>query len=280
MLQFNTAWRYDSPGEISPEVINDFSDIITKLSRGEQRPLEHFKRYFATAAGMPPSWSSDASWAATDLYNYMEYAAKNAPMFIEAFYDACEDLTEEHSNIPAPDVQIINRILAKHNSKYQIQEPNVLVADKPHIVTPLKEIPLSLDQQAREVIQTSFKEAEKLISEGRHRPAVQELLWLLETVTTAFQGIHNAGGSIEGKYFNKIIGELKLANRGKTFEVVTTWITNLHGYLSAPAGGGIRHGMHLKEGVATSQNEAQLYCNLITSYISFLLAEYDRLHNT
>jgi hypothetical protein len=51
----------------------------------------------------------------------------------------------------------------------------------------------------------------------------------------------------------------------------------MHGYLSAPAGGGVRHGRDLKTGINMSSNEATLYCNLITSYIKFLLAEYDKL---
>lgn len=37
------------------------------------------------------------------------------------------------------------------------------------------------------------------------------------------------------------------------------------------------HGMHLKDGVATSPSETKLYCNLIISYISFLLPEYEKL---
>jgi hypothetical protein len=50
----------------------------------------------------------------------------------------------------------------------------------------------------------------------------------------------------------------------------------LHGYLSAPKGGGVRHGADLKAGVAMQANEARLFCNLIRSYIDFPLAEYDR----
>jgi hypothetical protein len=33
----------------------------------------------------------------------------------------------------------------------------------------------------------------------------------------------------------------------------------------------------LKAGVTMLANEARLFCNLIRSYIDFLLAEYDRL---
>ena len=60
MLKFENTWRFDSPGKIPAPVAREFSDIIAKISRGEQRLLEHFKRYFASAAGMTSSWSSSA----------------------------------------------------------------------------------------------------------------------------------------------------------------------------------------------------------------------------
>lgn len=276
MLKFDNAWRFESPGKMPAPIVREFSDIIAKISRGEQKLLEHFKRCFASAGGFTSSWSSSASWADSDLQNYMDHASENAPLFIEAFYDACETLRDE-GEIPAPDVALINKILAKHHSHYQINPPNLLALGSSHVSAPPPEIPASLDQKAQEVIQTSISEGQKLMSEGRHRQAVQEVLWLLETVTTAFQGINNGESSVEGKYFNKIVDELRRNNQGTALEQIIGWITKLHGYLSAPAGGGIRHGMHLKEGVATSSSEARLYCNLIISYISFLLSEYERL---
>ena len=60
-------------------------------------------------------------------------------------------------------------------------------------------------------------------------------------------------------------------------EQVLAWVTTLHAYLSSPTGGGIRHGADLKKGIATQPNEARLYCNLIRSYISFLMVEHERL---
>jgi hypothetical protein len=51
----------------------------------------------------------------------------------------------------------------------------------------------------------------------------------------------------------------------------------LHGYLSSPTGGGVRHGVDLRDGLALHINEARLYCNLIRSYITFLIGEHERL---
>jgi hypothetical protein len=54
-------------------------------------------------------------------------------------------------------------------------------------------------------------------------------------------------------------------------------MTAMHGFLSAPAGGGVRHGLDLAEGVEINSGEAQLFCNLIRSYLQFLLDEHRRL---
>jgi hypothetical protein len=62
MLKFNDAWRFDSPGLIPPGVVQGFSDLMRKIvSQGDRhRLLEHFKGYFAAAAGFTSNWSSRA----------------------------------------------------------------------------------------------------------------------------------------------------------------------------------------------------------------------------
>jgi hypothetical protein len=118
---------------------------------------------------------------------------------------------------------------------------------------------------------------DKLISERRYRPAVQEILWLLETITTVFDGLEIGGQTVEGKYFNKIIERLAQKSDDTTLKQVIEWVRKTHGYLSAPAGGGIRHGVHLADGVATTPNEALLYYNLAKSYITYFLGEYEKI---
>ena len=58
---------------------------------------------------------------------------------------------------------------------------------------------------------------------------------------------------------------------------ILEWVMVLHGFLSSPTGGGVRHGLDLKAGVAVQINEARLYCNLIRTYITYLLEEHERL---
>jgi len=50
----------------------------------------------------------------------MGYAAANAPMFIEAFYDACIALKQRHPDFAVPDETMINTILAQHNAGYDL----------------------------------------------------------------------------------------------------------------------------------------------------------------
>lgn len=278
MLHFDGAWRFESPGPTPQGVVRDFSDLIAKIipQGNRQKLLEYFKGYFAGAAGTAYSTSSSESWAQSDLEALMDQAAGNAPLFIEAFYNACDDLRVRRPEMGLPDVTRLNRILAEHGAGYQIQPPN-LVATKqfPPIAVPAK--PPSLDEQAHETIQASLQASDRLLGEGNHRQAVQEILWLLETVATAFRGISTEAGSIEGKYFNKIVGEIRGSSRGSSLEQILGWMMALHGYLSSPTGGGVRHGVDLKEGLAVRPGEARLYCNLIRSYITFLITEHERL---
>jgi hypothetical protein len=278
MLNMNNSWRFDSPGPIAPNVSAAVSDLMYRIcAQGPRKAnLECFKYHFATAAGLPPQLSSDESWAVSDLVVLMDEAAKNAPLFLDAFHSACEDLRARHPEMALPDATRINRLLAEYKAGYEIQGTN-LVATRDYAPIPIPQNVPSLDSQAQELIEKALDASNKALAEGRGRQAVQELLWLLETISTAFRGLNAGDGSIQGRYFNKIIGELQLNNDGTHQKQILTWMMTLHGFLSSPTGGGIRHGVDLAEGVAVQLNEARLYCNLIRSYISFLIGEHERL---
>lgn len=282
MLKFNGAWRFDPPATLDSQVISEFSEYIARIvAQGNlQDILEHFKNYFAMAAGTTSSWSSSAGWAETDLQRYMNEAAQNAPLFIAAFYDACESLKATNPEIHTPGVPKINALLLKHGLDFELRPPNLVARGLSSAPIRVLDQPASLDEQAQNLIHESLQLSEQLLAEGRHRPAVQEILWLLETISTAFQGLETRSGTVQRKYFNKIAEELRRHHKGTTLEQVLTWTTTLHGYLSSPTGGGLRHGTNLKVGVAIEPNEARLFCNLIRSYISFLMAEYARLSKT
>jgi hypothetical protein len=278
MLVFDNRWRFDSPGPIERGVVGDFLDLINRISGQGQRKaiLEHFKSSFAAAAGNPYHVSSNESWAASDLDRVMDEAAANGPLFINAFYTACEQLRQRSPDMALPEAARINRILTDHGAGYQIDPPN-LIATRTHNPIIVPEQAPSLDAQAHVLIETALQASERALAEGKGRQAVQEVLWLLETVSTAFRSDDILDGSIQGRYFNRIIGELKSRGRGGHQDQILQWMMTLHGYLSSPTGGGVRHGVDLRDGIALQPNEARLYCNLIRSYITFLIGEHERL---
>ncbi len=276
-MKLQGPWRFDSPGAMPPEAVREFDVLVGKVAAQGNRwaILEHFKRYFAGAAGATASRSSSESWAESDLDRLMSQAAENAPLFIEAFYDGCEALNGE-TDITVPDAGRINRILSEHSVGYEIRPP-ALVAVGLHQPIPVPARYQSLDEQAQEIVQQSLQQSEKLLAEGHPRQAVQEILWLMESVVTAFKGLGTGEDTIEAKYFNKIVGELRNKRKGQTIEQVLAWLTTLHGYLSSPTGGGVRHGVDLKSGITIDADEGRLYCNLIRSYVTFLMAEHERM---
>jgi len=212
------------------------------------------------------------SWAWSDLNDAMFRASDNAPLFIEAFYDACAECRD--MGLAVPDIGLINRVLAEEDAGYEIRPPH-LIATKAY--API-EVPrtLSLAEQARPLIEESLTASERLMNEGQGRRAVQETLWLLETIVTAFRGTGGQDATVQGKYFVTIVKEMRAKGRGRAQEQILTWMTTLHGYLSSPTGGGVRHGVDLKEGIAIQPHEARLYCNLVRSYLTFMMEEHER----
>lgn len=157
-------------------------------------------------------------------------------------------------------------------SPYEVRPPELLPRN-PQTPIPVQTPQRSIGEQAVALVHASLDQADRLLLEQRPRPAVQEILWLLETVATAFQGLDTGTGTIEGKYFNEIIRNLRNHHRGGALAEALGWMTKMHGFLSSPTGGGVRHGTQMAVDVSPTLKEAHLYCNLTRSYINYLLAE-------
>ena len=276
-LEFDPSWRFEAPpGKVPTTLIYDFSTLIANIST--QGPgkgtLEHFKTYFAKAAGTTSVPSSDAGWAQSDLDSYMEQAAGNVPLFIEAFFDGCEALRRKGMGVP--EVHLINRLVAKSEVPYRIEPPVLVSVGQAIAPVAVQHATPSLDRQALEVLHKAMSASEQMLAEGRGRQAVQEILWVLETIATAFRGLGTDTGTVQGKYFNKIVVDLKIQNKGRLLDQALSWIMTLHGYLSSPTGGGIRHGADVATFQSLQQHEARLLCNLIRSYVHFLIDEHSR----
>lgn len=276
-LQYPGPWRFNPPTDgafinsaMPREAVNELLDSLSRIHTPHSRKwvLEIFKSNFGAVHG-----SSSESWAYSDLSSAMDYEASNAPHFIECFFDGCQEIVRQ--GFYAPDEAFINSVLRKYNVGYEIRGDELVAKEQVGPMVQVSAPPPSLAESARKTLEESLSRSEQLLAEGHGREAVQEVLWLLETISTAFRGVETPAGRIEGKYFNKIVGDLRKRLPGTTFERVLSWIDTMHGYLSAPGGGGVRHGKDLDSNVDLDLNQARLFCNLTRSYVSYLIGEYD-----
>lgn len=136
MLKFDPSWRFEPPPDgryknkaIPSEAIWEFDSLIRKvMTQGDRwNMLEHFKGTFSRAVGQTHFRSSSESWAESDLSSVMSQAAGNAPLFLEAFYDACEELLQR--DLFAPDFAMINNVCQKHSIGYELKPPALLLRD-------------------------------------------------------------------------------------------------------------------------------------------------------
>jgi hypothetical protein len=286
MLKFDGAWRFEPPPDgkyknktVSLEALADFNELIRKMSTQGDRwdILEHFKGAFCGAVGSTHVRSSNESWAESDLDSYMRDAGQNAPLFLEAFYDGCQALADS-DGFYVPPVTMINSVCRKHDIGYEIRPPQLVLLENELSLVPVQveDHSATLAEEAMNILRGSLQRAEHLLAENRPREAVQEILWLLESVSTAFRGIEMPTKQVVGgRYFNQIAKELRNGYQGTTLERVLDWVLTLHGFLSSPTGGGIRHGIDLNRMVEIGQSEGRLFCNLVRSYISYLLSQYE-----
>ena len=278
MLQFDPSWRFDSPGTIEPNIAHEIiQHVINRIAADCSRKLilETFKRRFAQSVGITTGESSSESRAESDLEHFMlQSAGQNTALFAEALYDGLMDIESMNVSAAIPPWSYVNRYLSPCG--FVISPPN-LVATTEFKPIPVPQNVPSLDVKANELIQRSLSDSEHMLATGKNRAAVQEILWLLETISTAFRGLDFPDGDITGKYLSKIIGDLRRLHRGQTLDRVSIWLENIYGYLSAPDGGDIRHGSSLNTHEELTSGEARLYCDLSRSYITFLLHEHTRL---
>jgi hypothetical protein len=269
-LQMPTQWRYGSPGAMEPSAVNAFNALVHTIASQTEYSWTIFELFKGKFGGS--GLSSSESWAISDLHHIMMASADNAATFIAAFWDGCMQVQAEHPEIGLPDTNVVNQILFEQGLPFEVRPPDLLPRN-PQTPIIVQAPDKTLGEQAVTLVHSSLDQADRLLLEQRPRQAVQEILWLLETVSTAFQGQESGSGKIEGKYFNEIIRALRVNNRGRVLAEALGWMTKMHGFLSSPSGGGVRHGSQLAADVSPTLKEAHLYCNLTRSYINYLLAE-------
>lgn len=105
---------------LSDRSLDDFISLIRKVSggMGQKQIIEVFKRHFCKVSGDYYAPSSSLDWAESDMSGQAQNAAKDAPNFIAAIYEALEEL--EHGGVTVPTVQHVNNILINNQDYYQV----------------------------------------------------------------------------------------------------------------------------------------------------------------
>lgn len=147
MLKYKGSWRFTPPPDgkrinqtIPQGAIKNFYVLISKIATqgNQQAVLEHFKGAFYRVKGIQYVRSTNLRWAETDLLSSMESASDNAPLFLEAFYEACVTFSNNNPDIFVPDIEVINTLCAENNIGYEIRPPNLILLESdvlppPHI---------------------------------------------------------------------------------------------------------------------------------------------------
>lgn len=144
-LRMPAELRFAPPGSaeaLDGDAMADLLAIAKKIQNplGYKSVLETFKSHFGRSIGEGSSTSSSVDWAESDLWRIARDAANDAPGFIAAFFDACEQL--ETGGATIPDEAHINSVLTKYGCRYQILDGE-LVTSVPHVAPPAA--PLSPD---------------------------------------------------------------------------------------------------------------------------------------
>jgi hypothetical protein len=286
-LNFDIAWELSPPPDgtyinckIPADAVGQFYELLRKSAHRTNDPEEAYyliRAEFSEAVGHPVYRSSSMYFAPDDARAAMERASSNAPVFVAAYYGACKRIKKQFGTKAVPSVAVINRMLELHRIGYVVVPPNLVLRDQVQVI-PVR--PSCVLEQAQAKFQETIERSRKLLEEGNGDEAVTQIWWLLESITLSFSGTTLNGQPVAGSYFNEVAKSLKRnAGDAAVMGAVSRWLEALQSYLSGPGEAGIRHGRHLHmEGL--KRHEAELFCNLTRSYISYLLAEYEMLTDT
>lgn len=283
-LNFDIAWELTPPqdstyinSKVPPDAVENFFGILTRAANRTGDPEEVYyiiRSQFSEAMGLPIYRSSSLYFAPGDARAAMDTAAENAPVFISAFYETCEQIRQQFGSRTAPSVPVMNRLLEMHRLGYVIAPPDLAVREQVEVVPVQSTTAL---EQAKARFRDAIERSRVLLEENNGDEAVAQIWWLLESIMLSFPGCRLNEQEISGTYFNEVTRSLRrAAGDAAVMGAVTRWLEALQSYLSGPSEAGIRHGRHLHmEGL--KKHEAELFCNLSRSYISYLLSEYELL---
>lgn len=153
---------------ISESATEEFLIVVRRINStiGKQKIIETFKQYFSRVSGEYYAQSSSLSWAETDLNHHASCASSDAPGFIAAFCDACENLA--NNGVAVPDNNYINKLLEKHNVPYRILD-NTLQETADYITPP------EPSPSAATVVARALADAKALIGQSNASSAIDRV---------------------------------------------------------------------------------------------------------
>lgn len=102
-------------------VVNDFLSLMKRVSAptmSKKQVVEIYKQHLCKVSGDYYAKSSSLDWAESDMSYQASSAAKDAPNFIAAVYEAFEELEQRGAVVPQE--QNINQILSNHQAHFEI----------------------------------------------------------------------------------------------------------------------------------------------------------------
>lgn len=128
----NPDWRFQAPGILPDPTVSAFKRLVSNIAFQEKKPQEIYEQFKERFSCSTVRRSTSSDYAEYDLRTLMDAASHNAPLFIESFVRACDDLREVGYHVPSIDV--INGALAL--SGYRIED-DTLIATAPPILLPV-----------------------------------------------------------------------------------------------------------------------------------------------
>lgn len=169
-LEMSSELRFPMGASIalSDSAVQEFLTIARKINSSidKQSIIEKFKLYFARASGEYYAQSSSLSWAESDLARYASSASSDAPSFIAAFCDACEELSR--MNVAVPDHSFINRVLDRCNVPFRVI--NNALTETTNYIAPPEPAPSRATVVAR-----ALADAKALIGQSKASSAIDRV---------------------------------------------------------------------------------------------------------
>jgi len=284
-MKYPPAWRFAPPKDtdrvnstVPEEALEELLRLASRAAglhpRGREAGLEHMKHSISATSGRGYSPSSSESWAETDLRRLLEGLKDEPPVLIEGIVTGCRSITDSEGRSILDDPTPINRIMEKFGMGYRISGDEILLGESipPPTVEP---VPSLIEQTAAE-LGKAWKRADQLLDEGHPDEAVAKIWFVLESILTVFRGLKVGDQTVEGAYFNKVVHSLKGTEIDPTFKMVLDLASRVHGQLSDPSTGRLRHGSEL--GIPPiSPQEGRFLVGFAKSLGYYICSEYQRL---